>query len=74
MVTILTACAIVFEVLSASLYRSALWFRLQDGKRLESGTCDAELAHVQILRALETVQQPGYSKNWGESGRNGSLR
>lgn len=45
-----------------------------DGKHLESGTCDAELAYVQILRALETVQQPGYSKNWGESGRNGSLR
>lgn len=33
---LLIAAAIVFEALSASLYRSALWFRLEAWKRSQA--------------------------------------
>lgn len=46
-----------------------------DGKRLESGRCEAEIAYTQILNALTRVQHPGYAANWGKSGaQDGSLR
>lgn len=39
-----------------------------DGKHLESGTCDAELAYVQILRALETGQLKQDKKSGAQDG------